>query len=134
MSAVKEWSVAYSHRGTGSARERAMAIDGIYGVAAPIPGVTGDPHSTTLVASIKALAQEAVEEAGGESNEMARTRGRRRVFTSAFLCSLGSDFNGAIAFSAMNADSDDLDHRGSSGAVYVRSPWPGFDPTLAGAC
>ena len=53
-------------RGTGSARERAMAIDGIYGVAAPIPGVTGDPHSTTLVASIKALAQEAVEEAGGE--------------------------------------------------------------------
>ena len=63
---VKEWSVAYSHRGTGSARERAMDIDGIYGVAAPIPGETGDPHSSALVASIKALVQEAVESAGGD--------------------------------------------------------------------
>ncbi len=62
---VKEWSVAYSHRGTGSSRERAMDIEGIYGTAAPIPGGTADPHSTALVATIKALVQEAVEDAGG---------------------------------------------------------------------
>ena len=62
---VKEWSVAYSHRGTGSSRERAMDIDGIYGVAAPIPGETGNPNSTALVSSIKTLVQVAVEESGG---------------------------------------------------------------------
>jgi energy-coupling factor transporter ATP-binding protein EcfA2 len=62
---VKEWSIAYSHRGTGSARDRAMDIEGIYGVAAPIPGEATDPHSTALVASIKAFVQEAVEGAGG---------------------------------------------------------------------
>ena len=63
---VKEWSVAYSHRGAGSTRERAMDIEGIYGTAAPIPGEAADPNSTALVASIKALVKEAVEGAGGE--------------------------------------------------------------------
>lgn len=62
---VKEWSVAYSHRGPGSSRERAADIEGIYGAAAPIPGVTGDPNSTALVANIKALVQEAVEKENG---------------------------------------------------------------------
>lgn len=62
---VKEWSVAYSHRGTGSSRVRAIDIEGIYGVAAPIPGEIADPHSTQLVASIKAFVQEAVEGVGG---------------------------------------------------------------------
>ncbi len=62
---VKEWSVAYSHRGTGSSRERALDIEGIYGVAAPIPGEMADSHSSALVASIKAFVQEAVESAGG---------------------------------------------------------------------
>jgi hypothetical protein len=42
-----------------------MDIEGIYGVAAPIPGEAADPHSTALVASIKAFVQEAVEGAGG---------------------------------------------------------------------
>jgi len=63
---VKEWGVAYSHRGTGSSRERAMDIEGIYGVAAPIPGEAADPQSTALVASIKAFVQDAVESVGGE--------------------------------------------------------------------
>jgi GTPase Era involved in 16S rRNA processing len=63
---VKEWSVAYSHRGTGSSRERAMDIEGIYGVAAPIPSQVADPHSNALVSSIKMLVQEAVEGAGGD--------------------------------------------------------------------
>ena len=63
---VKEWSVAYSHRGTGSTRERPMDIEGIYGVAAPVPGETGDPHSMALVASSKELVKEAVENAGGD--------------------------------------------------------------------
>jgi hypothetical protein len=62
---VKEWSIAYSHRGTGSARDRALDIEGIYGVAAPVPGESGDPHGTALVASIKTLVQQAVEEARG---------------------------------------------------------------------
>lgn len=63
---VKEWSMAYSHRGTGSSRERAIDIEGIYGVAAPIPGEAADPHSTALVASIKSFVQAAVESTGGE--------------------------------------------------------------------
>ena len=63
---VKEWSMAYSHRGTGSARERAMDIEGIYGLAAPIPGEAADPNSTALVASIKVMVQSAVESTGGE--------------------------------------------------------------------
>ena len=57
--------MAYSHRGKGSSHERAMDIEGIYGVAAPIPGEAADPHSTALVASVKALVQEAVKSAGG---------------------------------------------------------------------
>lgn len=62
---IKEWSVAYSHRGTGSSRARALDIDGIYGVAAPIPGEVADTNSTILVASIKTVVQQAVEEANG---------------------------------------------------------------------
>jgi hypothetical protein len=62
---VKEWSVAYSHRGTGSTRERARDIEGIYGTAAPVPGEMADPNATALVASIKNVVMEAVTAAGG---------------------------------------------------------------------
>jgi len=62
---MKEWSVAYSHRGTGSARERALDIEGIYGEAAPIPGETADPNASALVAAVKGVVKDAVEAAGG---------------------------------------------------------------------
>ena len=63
---LKEWGVAYWHRGTGSARERAHDIEGIYGAAAPIPGAAADPNATALVAAVKKVIAEAVEAAGGE--------------------------------------------------------------------
>jgi hypothetical protein len=63
---ISQWSTAYSHRGTGSSRERAQDIEGIYGIAAPIPGEAADPYASALVASVKTLVQEAVEAAGGK--------------------------------------------------------------------
>jgi len=62
---VKEWSDAYAHSGTGSARERALDIEGIYGKAAPIPGEVADPNASSLVASMRDLVKLAVEDAGG---------------------------------------------------------------------
>lgn len=58
---VKEWSVAYSHSGPGSARERARDIDSIYGSAAPIPGEASDPNASALVAALKSVVKDAVE-------------------------------------------------------------------------
>ncbi len=62
---VKEWAVAYSHRGTGSTFVRAQEIDGIYDVAAPIPGRSGNENASQLVASITVTVKIAVEESGG---------------------------------------------------------------------
>lgn len=62
---VKEWSVAYQHRGTGSTFVRAQEIDGIYDAAAPIPGRGGNENASQLIASITATVQTAVGEAGG---------------------------------------------------------------------
>jgi hypothetical protein len=63
---VKDWSVAYSYRGTGSSRERANDIEGIYGVAAPVPGEVADRNASALVASIQVAVKEAVDAAGGK--------------------------------------------------------------------
>jgi hypothetical protein len=63
---VKEWSVAYSHRETGSARKRALEIEGIYGGAAPIPGEAADPNASALVAAVKSAVKDAVEASGGK--------------------------------------------------------------------
>jgi len=63
---VKEWSAAYSsHSGTGSARKRALDIEGIYGGAAPIPGEAADANASALVSAVKTVVKEAVEAAGG---------------------------------------------------------------------
>ncbi len=62
---VKAWSIAYSHRGTGSTRERARDIEAIYEQAAPIPGEMADPRASEFVASVLKVAQAAVERKGG---------------------------------------------------------------------
>ena len=62
---VKEWSAAYSHRGAGSAKDRAHDIEAIYDIAAPIPGEMADPKASSLVASVLKVVQEAVEKKGG---------------------------------------------------------------------
>jgi hypothetical protein len=62
---VKEWSIAYSHRGTGSTRDRAHDIEAIYDMAAPIPGEMADPKASELVASVMKVVQAAVEKKGG---------------------------------------------------------------------
>src|SRR2546426_1528205 len=61
---VKEWSIAYSHRGTGSTRERARDIEAIYEQAAPIPGEMADPRASEFVASVLRVAQAVVERKG----------------------------------------------------------------------
>ncbi len=63
---VMDWAAAYSHSGTGSARERAKDIDSIYNVAAPIPGETADPNASVLVAAINTVVKDAVQKAGGK--------------------------------------------------------------------
>ena len=62
---VKEWIVAYSHRKEGSARKRALDIEGIYGGAAPIPGEAADANASALVSAVKTVVKEAVEATGG---------------------------------------------------------------------
>lgn len=62
---VKEWAVAYSHRGTGSTYVRAQEIDSIYDVAAPIPSQGGNENASQLVAGITATVKTAVGESGG---------------------------------------------------------------------
>lgn len=61
---VKEWAVAYSHRGTGSTFVRAQEIDGIYDIAAPIPGRGGNENVSQLVAAITATVRAAVGDSG----------------------------------------------------------------------
>ena len=62
---VKQWAVAYSHRGTGSTYERAQDIDGIYDFAAPIPGEAGNENASELVSAILTTVKKAVGESGG---------------------------------------------------------------------
>lgn len=63
---VMDWAAAYSHSGTGSARDRARDIDAIYNVAAPVPGETSDPNASALVTAINTVVKEAVQKAGGK--------------------------------------------------------------------
>jgi hypothetical protein len=62
---VKDWGMAYAHRGTGSTHERAQDIDGIYGVAAPIPGEAANENASRLVSAILLTVKDAVAKSGG---------------------------------------------------------------------
>jgi len=62
---VKEWMVAYSHRGSGSTSIRARDIEGIYDAAAPIPGKAGNENTSKFVASLTHVVKDAVRKAGG---------------------------------------------------------------------
>jgi hypothetical protein len=62
---VKDWAAAYAHRGTGSTHERAQDIDGIYDVAAPIPGEAANENASKLVADVMAKVKDSVSKSGG---------------------------------------------------------------------
>jgi hypothetical protein len=62
---VRDWSVAYSHRGTGSTSERARDIDRIYESAAPIPREAGNEHTSKFITALTSVVKEAVHTAGG---------------------------------------------------------------------
>jgi hypothetical protein len=62
---VKDWGMAYAHRGTGSTHERAQDIDGIYGVAAPIPGEAANENASGLVTAILTAVKASVGKSGG---------------------------------------------------------------------
>jgi hypothetical protein len=62
---LKDWSVAYRHRGPGSTTERARDIDEIYKEAAPIPGEAGNEGTSNFVAVVTRTVRRAVENAGG---------------------------------------------------------------------
>ena len=62
---LRDWSVAYGHRGSGSTSERARDIDEIYNEAAPIPGEVGNEGTSNFVAVLSRIVRRAVENAGG---------------------------------------------------------------------
>ena len=63
---VKDWVTAYAHCGAGSTYDRARDIDGIYDIAAPIPGEAGNENASKLVAEISGVVKSAVLDAGGK--------------------------------------------------------------------
>lgn len=62
---VKQWALAYSHRGASSTHTRAQDIDGIYDFAAPIPGEAANENASHLVSAILATVKKAFAESGG---------------------------------------------------------------------
>lgn len=62
-----DWADAFTaHSGTGSTWRRARAIDGIYDIAAPVPGETPDGYGNEFLREVRALVREAIRAAGGE--------------------------------------------------------------------
>jgi hypothetical protein len=62
---MRRWVLAYSFRGTGSTRERASEIDGIYNEGAPVPSGIHIGSANTYVNAIRRLVRDAVRSAGG---------------------------------------------------------------------
>jgi len=63
---VLDWRTAFSRRGTGSARVRALDIAMIYNLAVPIPDETMDGEMDEFIVDITELVREAVKEGGGK--------------------------------------------------------------------
>ena len=62
---IKNWHHAYSHRGTGSTKDRAYDVRDIFNDAAPIPGEVSDSQSIVFIKEIREILQEAIREGGG---------------------------------------------------------------------
>jgi hypothetical protein len=62
---IKDWNVAYSHRGLGSTWQRAHDIENLYESAAPIPREIPDPDGNTFLREIRQLVREAIRAGGG---------------------------------------------------------------------
>jgi hypothetical protein len=62
-----EWAEAYTqHRGWGSARTRARAVDTIYDAAAPVPAETPDAQGNEFLREIRLVVREAIQAGGGK--------------------------------------------------------------------
>jgi hypothetical protein len=64
---LTEWRTAYDEfRGTGSTRRRALAIQGIYDAAAPLPDAVMSSPSAAFLADIRRIVTSAIEATGGQ--------------------------------------------------------------------
>lgn len=66
-----EWKGAYAHRGIGSATDRRIHVESIYGAAAPIPGETADPPTNLFLREVRILLRDAIRAAGGKLEGLA---------------------------------------------------------------
>jgi hypothetical protein len=67
VSRVPEWQRAYSHRGKGSARTRALDIRNIYDSAAPTPHKIATPGSHAFLEELRRLVRKAITDGGGRT-------------------------------------------------------------------
>lgn len=63
---LREWVVAYEHRGIGSTRVRAREVVMIYEVAAPIPNEMPAPDANKFLFELRELIADSVRTAGGQ--------------------------------------------------------------------
>ena len=62
---MAEWAQAFHYFGRGSSRDRAQELRGIYGEAAPIPGVELSEAASGFLAAVRQLVRRAIREGGG---------------------------------------------------------------------
>ncbi len=70
---VSGWVEAYELRGSGSTRERAKDLLGLYESAAPVPNEMPGPDANEFLFELRELVAESVEDGGGALRGWKRT-------------------------------------------------------------
>lgn len=65
---LKEWALAYEHRGIGSTRVRARDIDGIFNKGAPLFSEIPSPEALHFLTDVRNVVKEAIKSCGGSVN------------------------------------------------------------------
>lgn len=68
---LTHWLKAYSHRGHGSASDRAKDMQSIYRAAAPVPGEAVTQEASEFLAEVRKLVQDAIEGNSGKLDSVA---------------------------------------------------------------
>ena len=63
---LTEWTQAHRYAGRGSTRKRALELRGIYGAAAPIPGVELSEAASAFLGEVRQLVRRAIRKGGGD--------------------------------------------------------------------
>ena len=63
---LTEWTQAHRYAGRGSTRKRALELRGIYGAAAPIPGVELSEAASAFLGEVRQLVGRAIRKGGGD--------------------------------------------------------------------